>query len=68
MLPILVNKNKAYPVTLLSGNQYEIAVCTDGKVKSVDIAIAGGVRVIDDQSMKEEKEIRSRPKELGHII
>jgi len=58
---------KAYPVTLLSGNQYEVAVCTDAKVKSVDIAIAGGEGEFIDESINEGREgkLQFTPRETG---
>lgn len=58
---------KAYPVTLLAGNSYEIAVCTDDKVKAVDIALADGNGEFIDESINEGREgkLQFLPKETG---
>ena len=58
---------KAYPVTLLAGNSYEIAVCTDNKVKSVDIALADGDGEFIDESINDGREgkLQFSPKETG---
>lgn len=58
---------KAYPVTLLAGNYYEIAVCTDNKVKAVDIALADREGEFIDESINEGREgkLQFSPKETG---
>ena len=58
---------KAYPVTLLAGNSYEIAVCTDDKVKAVDIALADGNGEFIDESINDGREgkLQFLPKETG---
>ncbi len=58
---------KAYPVTLLAGNSYEIAVCTDDKVKAVDIALANGDGEFIDESINDGREgkLQFFPKQTG---
>jgi hypothetical protein len=58
---------KAYPVTLLAGNNYEIAVCTDEKVKAVDIALADSTGEFIDESVNEGREgkLQFSPKKTG---
>ena len=58
---------KAYPVTLLAGNEYIFAVCADDKVKAIDIALADGNGEFIDESINEGREgqLQFAPKETG---